>query len=265
MEESKNNSTFKKVILIIATIILIAIIAILCAGYVKKATTKVQNPIVTMEVENYGTIKIELYPDKAPNTVKNFVKLANNGFYNGLKFHRVIKDFMIQGGDSNGDGSGNAKLKDLYGNDNEDAYSIKGEFNANGFSKNDLNLTQGTIAMARADYTAYSPALAKQSYNSAGTQFFIMTTDEHTSLSGYYAGFGKVIEGMDVVKKIAEVEVKTSDDSETSGNTEKSMPTKDVKISSVTVDTFGVDYGMPETMTPFDYMKWLYSQYGLSN
>ena len=119
--------------------------------------------------------------------------------------------------------------------------------------------------MARADYTAYSPALAKQSYNSAGTQFFIMTTDEHTSLSGYYAGFGKVIEGMDVVKKIAEVEVKTSDDSETSGNTEKSMPTKDVKISSVTVDTFGVDYGMPETMTPFDYMKWLYSQYGLSN
>lgn len=177
MEESKNNSTFKKVILIIATIILIAIIAILCVGYVKKATTKVQNPIVTMEVENYGTIKIELYPDKAPNTVKNFVKLANNGFYNGLKFHRVIKDFMIQGGDSNGDGSGNAKLKDLYGNDNEDAYSIKGEFNANGFSKNDLNLTQGTIAMARADYTAYSPALAKQSYNSAGTQFFIMTTD----------------------------------------------------------------------------------------
>ncbi len=265
MEESKNNSTLKKVIVIIATIVLIAIIAILCAGYVKKATTKVQNPIVTMEVENYGTIKIELYPDKAPNTVKNFVKLANNGFYNGLKFHRVIKDFMIQGGDSNGDGSGNAKLKDLYGNDNEDAYSIKGEFNANGFSKNDLNLTQGTIAMARADYTAYSPALAKQSYNSAGTQFFIMTTDEHTSLSGYYAGFGKVIEGMDVVKKIAEVEVKTSDDSETSGNTEKSMPTIDVKISSVTVDTFGVDYGMPETMTPFDYMKWLYSQYGLSN
>ena len=265
MEESKNNSTLKKVIVIIATIILIAIIAILCAGYVKKATTKVQNPIVTMEVENYGTIKIELYPDKAPNTVKNFVKLANNGFYNGLKFHRVIKDFMIQGGDSNGDGSGNAKLKDLYGNDNEDAYSIKGEFNANGFSKNDLNLTQGTIAMARADYTAYSPALAKQSYNSAGTQFFIMTTDEHTSLSGYYAGFGKVIEGMNKKKKIAEVEVKTSDDSETSGNTEKSMPTKDVKISSVTVDTFGVDYGMPETMTPFDYMKWLYSQYGLSN
>ena len=266
MEESKNNSTkLKKVILIIAIIMLLAIIVILCLGYAKKATTKVKNPIVTMEVENYGTIKIELYPDKAPNTVKNFVKLANNGFYNGLKFHRIIKDFMIQGGDSNGDGSGNAKLKDLYGNDNEDAYSIKGEFNANGFVKNDLNLTQGTIAMARADYTAYSPSLAKQSYNSAGTQFFIMTTDNHTSLSGHYAGFGKVIEGMDVVKKIAEVEVKTSDDSETSGNTEKSVPTKDVKISSVTVDTFGVDYGMPDTMVPFDYMKWLYSQYGMSN
>lgn len=266
MEKNKTNSNkVNKVMVIIAIILLLTILVILCIGYAKKVTTKVQNPIVTMEVEKYGTIKIELYPDKAPNTVKNFIKLANNGFYNGLKFHRVVKDFMIQGGDSNGDGSGNAKLKDLYGNDNEDAYSIKGEFNANGFAKNDLNLTQGTIAMARADYTSYSPSLAKQSYNSAGTQFFIMTTDEHTSLSGYYAGFGKVIEGMDVVKKIAEVEVKVSDDSETSGNTEKSVPTKDVKISSVTVDTFGVDYGIPETMKPFDYMSWLYSQYGLSN
>ena len=263
--KKEKKSISKIIISIIALVFVLAVLIVLCVGYAKKATTKIQNPIATMEVEGYGTIKIELYPDKAPNTVKNFVKLANNGFYNGLKFHRVIKDFMIQGGDSNGDGSGNAKLKDLYGNDNEDAYSIKGEFNANGFSKNDLNLTQGTIAMARADYTAYSPSLAKQSYNSAGTQFFIMTTDDHTSLSGYYAGFGKVIEGMDVVKKIAEVEVKTNDDSETSGNTEKSIPTKDVKISSVTVDTFGVDYGMPETMTPFDYMKWLYSQYGLSN
>ena len=264
MEENKNNETLKKIMMIVVIVALIAILAILCAGYVKKATTKVQNPIVTMEVEDYGTIKMELYPKIAPNTVANFVKLANNGFYNGLKFHRVVKDFMIQGGDSNGDGTGSAKLKNLYQNEDETEYSIKGEMKANNFDKNNLNLTEGTVAMARADYTAYSPTLAEESYNSAGTQFFIMTSDKHTNLSGYYAGFGKVIEGMDIVKKISEVKVKKADNSEETGNTEESVPTKDVKIKSVTVDTFGIDYGMPETMTPFNYMNWLYSQYGLS-
>lgn len=264
MEENKNNIS-KKIMLIIVTFLLIAILVVLCVGYAKKATYKPQNPIVTMEVEKYGTIKLELYPEKAPNTVANFVKLANNGFYNGLKFHRVVKDFMIQGGDSNGDGTGTAKLKDLNQNDDETEYSIKGEMKANKFEPNDLNLTEGTIAMARADYTRYSPTLAEESYNSAGTQFFIMTSDKHTNLSGYYAGFGKVIEGMDVVKKISEVKVKKANNSEETGNTEESVPKKDVKIKSVTVDTFGEDYGMPETMTPFNYMNWLYSQYGISN
>ena len=263
MEKEKKNVS-KNIISIIAAVIVIAILVILCVGYGKKATTKIHNPIVTMEVEQYGTIKLELYPNKAPNTVTNFIKLANNGFYNGLKFHRVIKDFMIQGGDSNGDGTGSAKLKDLYQNDDETEYCIKGEFNANKFIKNDLNLTEGTIAMARADYTQYSASLATQSYNSAGTQFFIMTTNNHTNLSGYYAGFGKVIEGMDVVKKIAEVKVKKADNSEQTGKTEESTPKTDVKITSVTVDTFGVDYGTPETMVPFNYMNWIYSQYGIS-
>ena len=253
--------------LIIPTIILVAVLAILvilCVGYAKKATTKIQNPIATMEVDGYGTIKIELYPDKAPNTVTNFVKLANNGFYNGLKFHRIIKDFMIQGGDSSGDGTGSAKLKDLYQNDDDTAYSILGEFNANKYIKNDLNLTEGTIAMARADYTQLDPRLTTQSYNSAGTQFFIMTTNDHTNLSGYYAGFGKVIEGMDVVKKIAAVKVKKADNSEPTGSAEESTPKKDVKIKSVTVDTFGVDYGNPKTLKPFNYTDLLYSQYGIS-
>ena len=263
MEKEKKNIS-KIIISIIALVFVLAILVILCVGYAKKASTKIQKPIVTMEVENYGTIKMELYPEKAPNTVKNFIKLANNGYYNGLKFHRVIKDFMIQGGDSNGDGSGNAKLKDLYQNEEDTAYSIEGEFNANGHMENDLNLTEGTVAMARADYTQYSPTLAKQSYNSAGTQFFIMTTNNHTNLSGYYAGFGKVIEGMDVVKKIAEVKVKKADNSEQTGNTEESVPKKDVKIKTVTVETYGMDYGFPKTMEPFNYMNWLYSQYGIS-
>ena len=267
MEDSnKNSKKIKLIITIIVFILLIALLSYLCYGYYKKQTLNIENPIVTMEVENYGTIKIELYPDKAPETVANFVTLANNGFYNGLKFHRIIEDFMIQGGDSNGDGTGSAKLGDLYGNDDETEYCIKGEFIANNFADNNLNLTEGVIAMARADYTQYSSTLSEESYNSAGTQFFIMTSNNYTNLSGYYAGFGKVIEGMDVVKKIAQVEVKSSSDeeSEDSSSGEVSTPVKDIVITSVTVDTHGVDYGFPTILQPFDYMTWLNKTYGIS-
>ena len=269
-KEKKKNKNKGNIIKIISTVIVLILLCILlvwlCMGYYKKQTLNISNPIVTMEVEKFGTIKIELYPDKAPNTVKNFIKLANNGFYNGLKFHRVVKDFMIQGGDSAGDGKGSATLGDLNGTDDETKYAIKGEFNANGFPQNDLNLTEGTIAMARSDYTQYSSTLSKESYNSAGTQFFIMTSNDHTNLSGYYCGFGKVTEGLDVVKAISKVKVEaaSSDDSSSNANTEKSKPVDDVKISSVSVDTFGVDYGSPETVEPFDYMSWLYSMYGMS-
>ena len=250
----------KNIIWIIALILIIVMLGGLCFGYYKKATLKVENPIVTMEVENFGTIKLELYPDLAPETVNNFIKLANNGFYNGLKFHRVVKDFMIQGGDPSGDGTGSPKLSDLYGNDDEnqtykysdgteakgsDSYTITGEFVANGYNKNTLNLTEGTIAMARSDYSSYSPTLATESYNSGSSQFFIMTSNEHTNLSGYYAGFGKVIE-------------------ENSEDAEVSTPVTDVIISSVSVDTKGANYEMPKTLQPFNYMKWLYAQYGLT-
>ena len=274
------NKKVKNICWGIAIILLIVILGGLIFGIYKKQTLNIANPIVTMEVENYGTIKIELYPDKAPETVSNFIKLANNGFYNGLKFHRVVKDFMIQGGDPSGDGTGSPKLSNLYNNDDEnasykyedgtdakgsDSYSIKGEFVANGYTDNDLNLTEGTIAMARNDYTSYSAALSTESYNSASSQFFIMTSNDHTNLSGYYAGFGKVIEGMDIVKEIANVECKAADtNDENSSSSEVSTPVTDVKISTVSVETNGVDYGMPKTLKPFNYMKWLYSQYGLN-
>ena len=279
------NKKVKNICWIIALILIIVILGGLVYGYYKKANNNISNPIVTMEVENFGTIKIELYPDQAPETVSNFVKLANNGFYNGLKFHRVVKDFMIQGGDPEGNGTGSPKLSDLYNNDDEnasykysdgtdakgsDSYSITGEFVANGYTKNTLNLTEGTIAMARSDYTSYSSTLATESYNSGSSQFFIMTSNDHTNLSGYYTGFGKVIEGMDVVKEIANVECKAA---ESSGNSEEgadtsekevSTPVNDVTITTVSVDTFGLDYGMPKTLKPFNYMKWLYSMYGLT-
>ena len=279
------NKKVKNICWIIALILIIVILGGLVYGYYKKANNNISNPIVTMEVENFGTIKIELYPDQAPETVSNFIKLANNGFYNGLKFHRVVKDFMIQGGDPEGNGTGSPKLSDLYNNDEEnasykysdgtdakgsDSYSITGEFVANGYTKYTLNLTEGTIAMARSDYTSYSSTLATESYNSGSSQFFIMTSNDHTNLSGYYAGFGKVIEGMDVVKEIANVECKaaeSSGDSEEGADTsekEVSTPVNDVTITTVSVDTFGVDYGMPKTLKPFNYMKWLYSMYGLT-
>lgn len=169
-----------------------------------------KNPIVTFEFENNDVIKAELYPEIAPNTVKNFVSLINKGFYDGKIFHRVIKGFMIQGGCPNGNGMGGP------------GYSIKGEFSGNGF-KNDLKHDEGVLSMAR----SMAP-------NSAGSQFFIMHK-KSPHLDGQYAAFGKVIEGMNVVDKIAQTSTDRMD-----------RPQQEVKMKKVTVDTFGEDYQEPE-------------------
>lgn len=168
-------------------------------------------PIATIKVKDFGTIKAELYPDKAPNTVNNFISLANSGFYDGLIFHRVIKDFMNQGGDPDGIGTGGP------------GYSIKGEFSSNGYTNNDLKHTAGVLSMARSN----NP-------DSAGSQFFIMAK-EASHLDGDYAAFGKVTEGMDVVEAINSVETD-----------ENYKPLKDVVIESITVDIKGIDYKEPE-------------------
>ena len=168
-----------------------------------------QNPIVTFTLNNGKTIKAELYPDIAPNTVNNFLSLVNSGFYDGLTFHRVIYGFMIQGGCPEGTGMGGP------------GYQIKGEFSANGF-KNDLKHTEGVLSMAR----SMMP-------NSAGSQFFIMhKTSPH--LDGQYAAFGKVIEGMDAVNEIAECDTDFSD-----------RPLDDQIIVKAEAETFGVDYPDP--------------------
>lgn len=159
-------------------------------------------PIVTMVVKDYGTIKMELYPDVAPITVENFVGLVEMGFYNGLTFHRVIEGFMIQGGDPKGDGTGGS------------GKNIKGEFEVNGV-ENNLSHNRGVVSMARSGY----------SYNSASSQFFICH-EKSAHLDGQYAAFGIVIEGMDVVDKIATVATNDND-----------KPLKDVVIESMSVDT----------------------------
>ena len=251
----------KKILTIVILILVIAGLGFVGWGYYKKLTMKVQNPVVTMEVENFGTVKMELYPEQAPNTVNNFVTLVNRGFYNGLTFHRIIEDFMIQGGDKNGDGSGSATLGDLRDNGGDDEYTIKGEFVANNV-RNTLKFEEGTLAMARSDYTSYSPNLKEESYNSGSSQFFIVTK-ESASLNGYYAGFGKVIEGLDVVHKIEEVEVKAAEGSEETEGAEVSTPVNPPKITSLKVETNGEDYGLPNTLEPFDYTSWMYKQYGI--
>ncbi|MFR7761612.1 MAG: peptidylprolyl isomerase [Eubacterium sp.] len=171
-----------------------------------------QNPIVTIEMENGDVMKAELYPEIAPNTVNNFISLVNQGFYDGVIFHRVIRGFMIQGGDPQGTGVGGP------------GYSIKGEFSYNGFA-NDLKHTKGVLSMAR----TMEP-------NSAGSQFFIMhETSPH--LDGQYAAFGKVVEGEDIIDKIAAVATDYMD-----------KPLEEQKMKKVTVETFGQDYPEPEKM-----------------
>ena len=170
------------------------------------------NPIVTIEMENGDIIKAELYPEVAPNTVNNFISLVKNKFYDGIIFHRVIRSFMIQGGDPQGVGIGGP------------GYSIKGEFKMNGVA-NDLKHTRGVLSMAR----AMAP-------NSAGSQFFIMHEDA-PHLDGQYAAFGKVIEGMENVDKIAKCMTGRND-----------KPIHRQAMKKVTVETFGVDYPEPEKM-----------------
>jgi len=225
----KTMKVFKKVMILFTLIFVI-----LAGGCSSKQTTKVEstpkvtekvepakevktekgvndkNPIVTIEMEDASIIKLELYPEIAPNTVRNFVSLVNSGFYNGLIFHRVMPGFMIQGGDPEGTGNGGP------------GYSIAGEFSENGF-KNELKHGRGVISMARTDEP-----------NTAGSQFFIVVADSannSASLDGKYASFGKVTKGMEIADKIVAVE------------TEGTKPKKDQKMKKVTVETFGVKYG----------------------
>jgi len=192
--------------------LLIILILILIGGYfiMTEANAEGKNPIVTITMETGGEIEVELYPEVAPNTVNNFIYLAEQGYYDGLIFHRVIENFMIQGGDPDGTGRGGP------------GYSIKGEFAQNDF-ENDLEHTRGVISMARA-----------QPYDSAGSQFFIMHED-FQRLDGAYAAFGEVVSGMDVVDEIATVKTDQND-----------RPEEPQVMETIEIETFGVDYPEPE-------------------
>lgn len=240
----------KLIFSIIALILVLAMIGYLVFGYYQKATYTITKPLVTMEIEGYGTIKMELYPDMAPNTVKNFIKLINDGYYNGLNFHRVEKDWLIQGGE-----------KELSAEEIE--YSIKGEFSANGYTENTMKFERGTVGLARKDYSDYASIgsnIIQEGYNSGYAQFFIMSKAE-ISFNSYYTPFGKVTEGMEIVDKISQLETITETDEETGETTATSKPVNGPVIKSITVDTFGVDYGEPEKQKAFDINSALMSYY----
>lgn len=195
----------KKVIFLIISLILLT-------GCGKRT----ENPIVTMEISDYGTIKIELYPKYAPNTVANFVNLVESGFYNDNTFHRLVPGFVLQGGDPDGDGTGGP------------GYTIKGEFSENGYGKNTLKHDKGVVSMARTNMP-----------NSAGSQFFIVLDDTetvHASLDNKYAAFGKVIEGMDIIENIEK--------NATVKDNQSGKLKKNITIKKATVDTFGKEYSV---------------------
>ena len=195
----------KKVIFLIISLILLT-------GCGKRT----ENPIVTMKISDYGTIKIELYPKYAPNTVANFVNLVENGFYNDNTFHRLVPGFVLQGGDPDGDGTGGP------------GYTIKGEFSENGYGKNTLKHDKGVVSMARTNMP-----------NSAGSQFFIVLDDTktiHASLDNKYAAFGKVIEGMEIIENIEK--------NATVKDNQSGKLKKNITIKNATVDTFGKEYSV---------------------
>lgn len=177
------------------------------------------HPVGVIVMETGGTVVFELYEDVAPNTVNNFIELANSGFYDGTVFHRVIPGFMIQGGDPQGTGRGGP------------GYNIEGEFSNNNFP-NELLHERGVISMARRGDSYYP----ERAYNTAGSQFFIMVAD-YPSLDKDYASFGKVLEGMEVVDSIVSVETNSAD-----------KPIKEQKMKAVRVETFGVTYPSPEKL-----------------
>ncbi|MGI5935731.1 MAG: peptidylprolyl isomerase [Oscillospiraceae bacterium] len=194
----------------------------LCSGCV---TMGRRNPTATITFSNGVEIVVRLYYDKAPNTVKNFIYLAESGFYNGLKVHRVVKYNLIQMGDPNGDGTGDA------------GYCIKGEFPNNGYKKNDLSLTEGMVAMGRLGSTNDD----SKYYDTASCQFFITVNDKSHTLDGDYAVFGKVIKGYEEFQEMQYAEVD-----------ENKCPLEDIFIESITIETFGENYGKPKTIKKKD-------------
>lgn len=252
----------KIIIWIILAILAFALCTFVCVNIVLAKTHVVKNPVAIFELENFGTVKIELYPEYAPNTVANFINLINKGFYTGKAFYG--KDINAIYAVKTADGEDVNPTMSLVnsdiasGSDNDLNYQINGEFVANGFEQNTLKHQKGVVSMLRENYSSYF-GLTEQGYNSASSHFQIMLEDNR-NLNGMYAAFGKVTEGLDVVENVFNsitVDENSEDENiETQENTIIDFATP-VVITKATVETYGIDYGIPEVHSAFDYSSFL--------
>lgn len=268
------------IVLVIIIVALLGVNGLLAYNFAKSKTEEVKNPVLSLDIENYGNVKIELYPEYAPNTVKNIIALANNGYYNGKIFYGNDDLAVYVGRDAEGNSDSptisdidkSVKKSEETENSNETTenntsdedyeYSINGEFIENDFKQNTLKHEKGVVSLVRADYTKQIGSLTEESYNSGTSQFIIVMNEENArNLNGVYAGFGKVIEGMDIVEKIYGLETKTEETTSEDGETTQASSIKAFAtapvITSATVETYGVEYELPETHEAFDYSEYM--------
>ncbi len=261
----------KKVQIVLWTTIAI-IVCILIGGYVyftfDRLTSGNTHPEVTFEIKDYGTVKMELYPEYAPNTVSNFIKLVEKGYYNNKVVYGKDDICLYVGRNSAGEAE-NPKTSLIFdnveaGSEYDYEYSIPGEFIANGFKQNTLKHEKGVISLIRNDYTQYVGSLTEESYNSGNAQLGIMMGDNASNLNGSYASFAKITEGLDVLENIynnAEIVAAETDENGEATAQEGAIDafTNYPVITSATVDTHGVNYGNPTIEEVFDYESYMYN------
>ena len=267
------NKKVQFVVWAIIAIVAIVLIGVFAYNTISRISKEVNHPEAVFEIENYGTIKMELYPEYAPNTVANFIKLIESGYYN----NKVIygKDAICLYVGRNSEGEIDKPKRSLISQDiekdseNDYEYSIKGEFVANDFEKNTLRHEKGIISIIRDDYSQYMSNLSEESYNSGNSQIGIMMSDDARSLNGAYAGFARITEGMEILEKIYnEAEMKPAeqneDGTETSQDDIEQFANYPV-IKSASVDTHGENFGMPEIQKAFDYQSYMYDMMSAYN
>lgn len=252
----------------ILSVMMFVVVGFIIGNIVAAQIYEVKNPVATFEIENYGNIKIELYPEYAPNTVMNFINLIEKGFYNGKTFYGKDINAIYAAKTQEGEmAEATMSLVDSSiesGSENDLEYQINGEFIANGFEENTLKHEKGVVSMVREEYSAYF-GLTQQGYNSASSGFQIML-DTNRNLNGLYTGFGKVVEGLDVVEKIFAIEEEKVTESEentdvTANNQNITNLSTPAIIKNVTVETYGIDYSKPEVHQAFDYEAFLQSYF----
>ena len=263
------------IIAVAAGIVFLCVNAVRSISYNKNA----KNPVVTLSIEGYGDVEIELYPDYAPNTVSHIVNLVQKGFYNGKLFYgtdgtAVNAGMILKENTEEQNTTEEASTEEVLepvedelmasyydssieaNSENDYKISISGEFVANDFDENTLRFEYGTVGLYRNDYDGYGTDLSNYSYNS-GTSLFFILTEEDSNLNGMYTAFGKVTSGMDIIEKINSLPTKESEESEETTNNIKYFDGNYPVITSATVETYGVNYKVPEYMEAFDYNSYI--------